>query len=86
MNQSTPETAKENKPTFEQALKRLEEIIQSLEGTSSTLDEMVKLYDEANDLIGMCTDQLMAASKKVEVLRQERDAMDTLPLDPVDPS
>lgn len=89
MNQSTPATpqeAQENKPTFEQALKRLEEIIRALEGSSFSLENMVQLYDEANDLIGMCTEELMAASKKVEVIRQERGAAAASTLDPIDPS
>lgn len=86
---STPETpnmAKENKPTFEQALKRLEEIIRALEGSSFSLENMVQLYDEANELIAMCTQELLAASKKVEVIRQERGAAESAPLDPEDPS
>ena len=78
MNQSTPE----NKPTFEQALKRLEEIIRALEGSSFSLENMVQLYDEANELIGMCTAELTAASKKVEVIRQERNGAAEAPSDP----
>ena len=77
------ETAKENKPTFEQALKRLEEIIRALEGSSFSLENMVQLYDEANELIGMCTAELTAASKKVEVIRQERGGISDAPADPV---
>lgn len=79
MNQSTPET----KLTFEQALKRLEEIIRALEGSSFSLENMVQLYDEANELIGMCTAELNAASKKVEVIRQERSGIPDAPSDPV---
>lgn len=78
MNQSTPET----KLTFEQALKRLEEIIRALEGSSFSLENMVQLYDEANELIGMCTAELTAASKKVEVIRQERNGSADAPSDP----
>lgn len=81
MNQSTPATPK-NKPTFEQALKRLEEIIRALEGSSFSLENMVQLYDEANELIGMCTAELTAASKKVEVIRQERSGSADAPSDP----
>lgn len=81
MNQSTPATP-ENKPTFEQALKRLEEIIRALEGSSFSLENMVQLYDEANELIGMCTAELTAASKKVEVIRQERSGSADAPSDP----
>ena len=80
MNQSAPATP-ENKPTFEQALKRLEEIIRALEGSSFSLENMVQLYDEANELIGMCTAELTAASKKVEVIRQERSASTPDPTD-----
>ena len=82
MNQS----ASEKKPTFEQALKRLEEIIRTLEGSSSSLENMIQLYDEANALIGMCTAELTAASKKVEVIRQERDAAGAQTPDTTDPS
>lgn len=82
MNQSAPE----NKPTFEQALKRLEEIIRALEGSSFSLENMVQLYDEANELIGMCTEELAAASKKVEVIRQERGTASASAADPIDPS
>ena len=85
MNQSTP-AMQENKPTFEQALKRLEEIIRALEGSSFSLENMVQLYDEANELIGMCTEELMVASKKVEVIRQEREASSIPSPDPTDPS
>ena len=80
MNQATPE----NKPTFEQALKRLEEIIRALEGSSFSLENMVQLYDEANELIAMCTEELAAASKKVEVIRQERSGMSAAPSDTAD--
>lgn len=81
MNQSTSATP-ENKPTFEQALKRLEEIIRALEGSSFSLENMVQLYDEANELISMCTAELTAASKKVEVIRQERNGTAGAPSDP----
>ena len=68
MNQPTSE----NTPTFEQALKRLEEIIRALEGSTFSLENMLQLYDEANALIDMCTGKLAAASEKVEVIRQGR--------------
>ena len=72
--QASPDTTKEPKLTFEKALQRLEEIIRALEGSSFSLENMVQLYDEANELIGMCTVELQNASKKVEVIRQERSA------------
>ena len=73
----------EKKLTFEQALKRLEEIIRALEGSSFSLENMVQLYDEANELISMCTSELAAASKKVEVIRQERTGAADASSDPV---
>ena len=82
MNQS----ASENKLTFEQALRRLGEITDKLEHSTLSLEDMVRLYDEANELIGMCTAELAAASEKVEIIRQERSGAGTSSPGTTDPS
>ena len=70
----TPPEGEEKKPTVEQALKRLEEITHTLESPSFSLEEMLKLYDEASGLISLCTSQLNQANEKITVLRGGAEA------------
>lgn len=53
---------------FEDALKRLEEIVRSLEGGQSPLDESLSLYEEAVHLVKLCNSKLDAAEQKVTML------------------
>lgn len=54
--------------TFEEAMKRLEEIAGLLEGDASTLDEALKLYEEGISLIRACDRMLNDAEQKIKVL------------------
>jgi exodeoxyribonuclease VII small subunit len=56
------------KQTFEQALKRLEEITLSLEGGDTPLDESLKMYEEGMKLIEFCNSKLNEAQKKIQKL------------------
>ena len=56
------------KNNFENALKRLEEIIQRLEGGELSLDESLKLFEEGIELSRLCTKKLSEAESKVEKL------------------
>lgn len=71
--QTPPAEGEEPKLTFEQALTRLEEITRTLESPSFSLEEMLKLYDEASKLIARCTSQLNDANEKITVLRGESE-------------
>ena len=53
---------------FEEALKRLEEIVRSLEGGQSPLDQSLELYEEAVALVKVCNSKLDAAQQKVNML------------------
>ena len=53
--------------TFEQALKRLEEIVQALEGQDITLDESVALYKEGALCGNICRQKLENARHELEV-------------------
>ena len=52
---------------FEEAIRRLEEIISQL-SDGTTLDESLKLYTEGAELIRQCNEQLEAAQLKIETL------------------
>jgi len=57
---------------FENAFKRLEEILEKLNSSSVSLDESLKLYEEADKLIVLCSKRLNEAEKKVEMLVKNR--------------
>ena len=53
---------------IEDALKRLEEIVRSLESGQSPLDESLSLYEEAVYLVKLCNTKLDGAEQKVTML------------------
>jgi exodeoxyribonuclease VII small subunit len=55
-------------PTFELALKQLEEIVQRLEKGELTLEESLKLYEEGIRLSRFCHAKLEEAEGKIEML------------------
>lgn len=56
------------KPTFEEALSRLEEIVSFLENGEIPLDDSLKLFEEGVKLVKLCGKQLDEAERKVTVL------------------
>jgi exodeoxyribonuclease VII small subunit len=53
---------------FEQALARLEEIVENLEKGELSLDESLKKFEEGIKFSRFCTAKLDEAQKKVEIL------------------
>ncbi len=53
---------------FEEALKKLERIVEDLEKGAFSLDESLKKYEEGVKLSLVCSKRLDAAQKKVEIL------------------
>lgn len=53
--------------TFEQALKRLEEIVQALEGQDITLEQSVALYKEGAVCGAVCRGKLDNARHELEI-------------------
>ena len=58
---------------FEEALKRLEKIVEELENGSLSLDESLEKYEEGIKLSKMCSKKLEVARKKVEILLKSED-------------
>ncbi len=56
---------------FEAAMKRLEEIVQSLEGGEMPLRKSLEVFEEGMQLAGYCSNELETAEKKVSLLVQE---------------
>ena len=58
----------ENKMSFEEAYKKLEEIAIKLESPDITLDESIALFDEGMKLSKYCSEVLQRAKQKIEML------------------
>jgi exodeoxyribonuclease VII small subunit len=58
---------------FEDAMERLEKIVQSLEGGELPLEEALKVFEEGMKLARFCSHKLEEAEKKVSLLIQEND-------------
>lgn len=65
--------------SFESAFERLEQILEKMNTGKTPLDESLKLFEEADQLIRFCSQRLTAAEQKVETLIKNRD--NTLVLD-----
>lgn len=65
-------TATENELNFEKAFIRLEEILEKLNSGKLSLDDSLKLYEEADKLIAICSKKLNDAERKVEMLIKQR--------------
>ena len=60
--------------TFEDALKRREEIVRLLEGGDTALDVSLDLYEEAVSLVKICNSKLDSAQQKVTMLNSNENA------------
>lgn len=59
------------KQTFENAVKRLESIVQELESGDLTLDEALKKFQEGVKLSKLCSNKLDETEKKVSILLKD---------------
>lgn len=59
---------KGHKDSFESSLKRLEDIVESLERGKTSLDEAVGLYEEGIQLSKECAEKLKATELKIRKL------------------
>lgn len=62
---------------FEEALKKLEDIVSKLEAGDMSLDDSLSMYEEGIKLSKVCARQLEAAKSKVELLMKSGTKFDT---------
>ena len=60
--------AKKNETSFEDQIKRLENIVSVLDQGNASLNDMMSLYEEGMTLIVSCKKTLDAAEQKLTVL------------------
>ncbi len=71
-----------DEPTFEQALKQLEDAVQRLEKGALPLDESLACFEEGVRSAGLCRKLLQQVEQQVEVLvKQADDECVTRPFD-----
>ena len=70
----------EEEPSFEEALKKLEEIVDSLENGQLPLDESLKKFEEGIRLSRLCNKKLVETQQKVEKLVEKDGEIFTEPL------
>ena len=72
----------EETPSFEQALERLEAIVEELEGGSLTLEESIARYEEGMKLSRRLTQTLDEAEKRIErLVEAEGGTLGTEPME-----
>jgi exodeoxyribonuclease VII small subunit len=54
------------RPSFEEALEKLEEIVEELNNDDITLEKSVELYEKGLELSKICSDTLDQATLKIE--------------------
>ncbi len=67
-------------PTFEEALKRLEEIVRELEGGEIEIEKALGFFEEGTKLSRICAEKLSRVERKVQVLRKNDKEEDVLEL------
>lgn len=73
MIEKSKETNQSGDIPFETAFARLENILEKMNLGTISLDESLKLYEEADILIASCNKRLVDAEKKIEVLIKNRN-------------
>jgi exodeoxyribonuclease VII small subunit len=69
--------------SFEDALKRLETIVQRLESGEASLEDSITLYTEGQGLKAHCEAKLQSATMRIEAIQQNDvgEAIGTKPFD-----
>jgi len=61
------------RPSFEKALSRLEEIVKELEDETISLEESIELYEEGIRLSKICTETLEQAELRIEKVHDQQN-------------
>jgi exodeoxyribonuclease VII small subunit len=59
------------KPTFEKAMKQLEEIVQELESIDLPLEKAIKKFEEGVQLAKFCSEKLDETEKRISILLKD---------------
>jgi exodeoxyribonuclease VII small subunit len=68
MSEGKKRKASERTPSFEEALARLEAIVEELESKELSLEETLARYEEGSKLVAECTKRLEDAERKIQTI------------------
>jgi exodeoxyribonuclease VII small subunit len=60
-------------PAFEDAMQRLETIVEAMESGETPLAELLAKFEEGSKLLGICEQRLQAAELRIEQLKRAKD-------------
>ncbi len=66
-------------PSFEDAIERLETIVESMESGEVPLAELLAKFEEGNTLLKVCESRLKEAELKIEQLKKQKDGSAAFP-------
>lgn len=67
--------AKDTQPSFEDALTKLEAIVESMETGDVPLAELLAKFEEGNQLLKTCESRLRSAELKIEELKKSKQGV-----------
>jgi exodeoxyribonuclease VII small subunit len=70
-----PAAKQPDQPSFEDAVSRLESIVDSMEQGQVPLAELISRYEEGSKLLKICEARLKDAELKIDQLKQTRDTV-----------
>ncbi|MBU0678220.1 MAG: exodeoxyribonuclease VII small subunit [Verrucomicrobia bacterium] len=70
---------KKEQPGFEEALERLEKIVEEMESGNLSLEDMMKHFEEGSMLVKHCDKKLNEVERKIEKLVEKDGEMTTEP-------
>lgn len=70
-----PVDAKEAKLSFEDALTKLETIVETMESGEVPLAELLAKFEEGSNLLKVCESRLKDAELKIEQLKRQKDGV-----------
>jgi len=60
-----------NSPSFEHALTRLETIVQDMDSSTLSIDELIGRYEEGAKLVQICEKKLKEVERRIEIITRE---------------
>ncbi|MBE9546634.1 MAG: exodeoxyribonuclease VII small subunit [Proteobacteria bacterium] len=66
---------------FEEALKKLEEIVRKMESGDLTLEESLKSFEEGVSLSRFCAKKLDEAERRIDILLKNEEGLDIQPFE-----
>ena len=67
--------AEKKKLSLEEAMVRLEKIVSEMENDKLPLEKSLKLYEEGVGLVALCSEELEAAKRKIELLQSGKNGV-----------